>query len=233
MFETVKQLVEYMDDLYENNLVRSQAKQFHNEKAATKRKGDHDNSGGGKRRKTGKSVSFERRDPCKHCGGMHAAPDHECWDKPDKSKDKSGGRYKRDRSDHNKGKNFITKKEFHGEFKKFSNLIIKSINNSSKKKENDSRDDSDDDSELNLNVTRMQLNPKDEESLNDDSSILSEVSENFVEHCHAFNERLRPTKKQKKTHLSCEIVVEIEDRHGTLKPIKALPDTGIFHFVIA
>ena len=47
-----------------------------------------------------------------------------------------------------------------------------------------------------------------------------------------FNRGESPKKKSKRTHYSAEIVVEIEDRHGNLVPIRALLDTGTSSSII-
>ena len=71
----------------------------------------------------------------------------------------------------------------------------------------------------------MQLRGESKGKDNDESSILSEVSR---PQCNMFAPREgEPAKKKAKSvHFSPEIVIEIEDRKGKLRPIRALLDTG-------
>jgi hypothetical protein len=50
--------------------------------------------------------------------------------------------------------------------------------------------------------------------------------ETYEEYANPFFSRQDANKRSKKTHYSAEVVVEIEDRHGNLVPIRALIDTG-------
>ncbi len=159
-----------------------------------------------------------------HCDKIHRSLECKCWKNPaNKSKDSKDECSKWDCSTSNGNKNYITKSDF----KMFANVIVKSIKATAAKKKDDS-DASGNKSELNLNVTQMNLCPKNEKNfVIDQSSILSDKVSETLEQCHVFNEHNCPTKKQNKYHLSCEIIVEIEDRNGNLKPIKALLDTRI------
>ena len=75
-------------------------------------------------------------------------------------------------------------------------------------------------SEFEANMAKLRGSSND--SINSDISSYN---------CNVFRDGLeihspRGTKRAKKTHLSPEIVVEIEDRKGDLVPIRALLDTG-------
>ena len=78
---------------------------------------------------------------------------------------------------------------------------------------------------------KMRVEPEsssDEEPVINHSSD-SSVSEYTHDYCYSVDPHLETThadKKQKREHLTTEIIVEIKDRHGEVKPIRCLLDTG-------
>ena len=93
-----------LQEWYENvELTRTLEKQ-HQKTASPngKRKSDGGNDGspskkhknGKSGKKNGKNGSFNRKEPCVHCGGNHVSPDSSCWTL-DKNKDKRPAFYKK------------------------------------------------------------------------------------------------------------------------------------------
>ena len=64
-------------------------------------------------------------------------------------------------------------------------------------------------------------------SSKDDNNSSNNSYPSYLHTCNAFSQPTsRQAKHNKTEHLSAEVIVQIEDRHGELRPIRALLDTG-------
>jgi transposase InsO family protein len=169
----------------------------HNRKRKRGKDRGDKNPGSGKPAQSG----FQRKEPCKHCKKMHVVPDSECWDlEKNKSKKPKFNTAKGGR--HKSAKTFMTTEQV-------ANMIAKLplFQEAPKKKRRVSDDDASD--------TEQHCN-----HFTSDSEV-SEYSHNYSNSIVQ-----RETKKAKVSHLTTEVILEIEDRHGEVKPIRCLLDTG-------
>jgi len=166
---------------------------------------DKDHRGSGKPVNKGKAKS-DRTEACQHCGKWHGVPDNECWtlDKNQAKKPKVSFNKGKPKSE----KSYMTQEEMCNMFKDLPMFKGPPV----KKR-------------------KMRVEPEsssDEEPVINHSSD-SSVSEYTHDYCYSVDPHLETThadKKQKREHLTTEIIVEIKDRHGEVKPIRCLLDTG-------
>ena len=150
-----------------------------------------------KRQKTGGDK--KRTEACKHCGKFHLAADSECWTL-DKNKEKKPKREFKPTKPKGERAYQITQEEI-------SRLIAA------------------------LPTFQEKPKPKRKVSADSDSENKSATSSvtnsDYAEQLHVTRPKEnRPIKRSKSTHLTTEVIVEIEDRNGDRVPIKCLLDTG-------
>ena len=217
---------------WHDNVLLTQALDKRNrskEETSRKRKKDkngNNNHGNGsnKRQRTSgnnnnRTGSFNRKDPCKHCGKMHRQPDSKCWTL-DKNKEDRPKNYTKGDSKKDKFQREVARQVEEQVSRQLSKATEAIKAHYSKK-----RSKSDDTTDLQANFATVNFKDKQDDS-SVSSTSTSTTSSDYFESTYAFLERNRKIAKVKRHHYSPEIIVEIEDRNGDKVPIKCLLDTG-------
>ena len=192
-----------------------------------KRKGGNSEGSPSKKHK-GNSTKKKRENPCVHCGKMHIVPDDKCWSNPN---NKDGDKKKpHDKKDWKQKFNNAVSRQVSKEVTKATQQLKKAFSerlSTPKKRRNVIMSDDESMTEIAEGYAAKIAKAFDAEELQSDND--SEISFSYLPSTpstYAFYENSRKQKKGKKTHYTAEVVVEIEDRHGDLVPIRCLLDTG-------
>ena len=217
-YPTTEVYMEYLKQLYAADKI---SKLLSPEKKSDKQKERDENNEYLSRKKRRRSDKPGRGKRCQHCDKFHRAPESECWENPANKSDKTR---------QNKRKGEYPKKEY----KYFANWLrtLEKKRANERKVKKETKKDAGSDSEVTTNsefeAHMMRLRGEHD---NEECSINSEVSDSNngleIQSTYHFSTPPERTAKRTKTHhYSPEVVVEITDQNGELKPIRASLDTG-------
>lgn len=153
---------------------------------------------------------FERKEACTHCGKWHVSPDRDCWTLTKNAAKKP--RYDESRKKTAKSYKLTTEQVN----RMIASLPLYQQQKPVRKRKVVLEDSSDDDDSPEYNNSLNKASEKD-----------------CSEYTHAYTNSLEPSRKKLKlTHLTTEVIVELQDRNGDVIPIRCLLDTGTSSTII-